>query len=280
MTMLSSPDRIAPRVLVFDSGIGGMGAVQVLRQLSPVLRIDYLADTALFPYGEQEDQFLINRVVSLLSEAEKVLKPDLMVIACNTASTLALTALRENLALPIVGCVPPIRWAGRVSVTRTIGLLATSATVKRPYITRLWHDYASDCQLLVHGGRALADMAEQAFRGETPDPDAIRHELEQLFHQAGGEKIDTIGLGCTHYSFLLPSFQRVSPPHIAWLDPAPAVAQQALRRLGENWSFPLKIDQDAPESRFFITALPQNESALIRQIRWLGYQNCSLFPAF
>ncbi|MDF7674858.1 glutamate racemase [Acetobacteraceae bacterium ESL0709] len=271
--------KLAPRVLVFDSGIGGMGAVQALRQLAPILRIDYLADTALFPYGEQEDQFLTDRIVSLLSAANETLMPDLLVVACNTASTLALTALRDHLSLPIVGCVPPIRWAGRVSVTRTIGLLATSATVRRPYITRLWHDYASDCRLLVHGGRALADMAEQAFRGETPDPAAIRHELDQLFEQKDGETIDTIGLGCTHYSFLLSSFQRVSPPHITWLDPAPAVAQQALRRLGEKWTFPLEVDPAAPEPRFFITAPPPDENRLIQQIRWLGYENCSLFPA-
>ncbi|UMM63305.1 glutamate racemase [Aristophania vespae] len=273
-----TPPRVSPRILVFDSGIGGMGAVQALRHLAPILRIDYLADTALFPYGEQEDEFLTKRIVSLLSSAEKELKPDLLIVACNTASTLALTPLRQTLNLPIVGCVPPIRWAGRVSVSRTIGLLATSATIRRPYISQLWHDYADDCQLLVHGARNLADLAEQAFRGETPDSALVKHELDQLFNQKGGEKIDTIGLGCTHYSFLLPSFQRVAPAHIAWLDPAPAVAQQALRRLKENWSFPLYANKEATAPRFFMTSLPADKDRLTEQVRWLGYNSCELFP--
>ncbi|MFT8887090.1 MAG: glutamate racemase, partial [Acetobacter papayae] len=95
-------------VLAFDSGIGGLGIVRALRAHAPAARVDYLADTAVFPYGEQEDQFLVNRIVTLIGEAITRHRPQVVVIACNTASTLALSALRAAYpATPFVGCVPP-----------------------------------------------------------------------------------------------------------------------------------------------------------------------------
>lgn len=269
----------SPRILVFDSGIGGLGVVQALRSLAPSLTIDYLADTALFPYGEQQDDVLQKRVVGLISQACDTLKPALVIIACNTASTLALSILRERLTLPIVGCVPPIRWAGRVSSTRTIGLLATSATARRPYLKRLHEDFAADCQLLVHGSRHLANMAERAFRGEPLDPTEVQQELACLFQQSSGNSIDTVGLGCTHYTFLMPYFQRLGPAGIMWLDPAPAVAQQALRRLEDTTEATPVSDPSAPSDRFFLTAPPPEGQNLASHIAWLGFINgWEIFP--
>lgn len=261
----------SPRALVFDSGIGGLGVVQALRTLAPSLTIDYLADTALFPYGEQPDDVLKKRITELIGQACAILHPTIVIIACNTASTLALSALRETLALPIVGCVPPIRWAGRVSTTRVIGLLATSATARRPYLTQLHKDFAADCTLLVHGSRNLAEMAEQAFRGEQLSSENIHAELEQLFQQDQGQHIDTIGLGCTHYTFLMPYFQRLGKADIMWLDPAPAVAQQALRLLGNYVETPTAPSLTAPADRFFFTAIPAEHENLNKHLRWLGF---------
>lgn len=275
---LSSVTR-SPRLLVFDSGIGGMGFVQAIKLLSPALRIDYLADTALFPYGEQPDDLLTERIIALLTMACAHFRPALLVIACNTASTLALSALRGMLDVPIVGCVPPIRWAGRVSKTRVIGLLATSATARRPYIQALHQEFAADCRLITHGARGLADLAEKAFRGEILPPKAVEHELEQLFNQAGGREIDTIGLGCTHYTFLMPAFQRyITPserPNIMWLDPAPAVAQQALRCL-DTLKRPLMATPDAQPNRLFFTRTPEEDP--IRFVEWLGFTDWDVFP--
>lgn len=268
----------SPRVLVFDSGIGGMGVVQALRTLSPSLKIDYLADTALFPYGEQPDNLLITRIVTLLREAHRVLSPDLLIIACNTASTLALPAVREALPLPVVGCVPPIRWAGRVSTSRTIGLLATSATARRPYLYDLHQRFAADCRLIVHGSMNLAQLAEKAFRGEELSIESVAYELQQLFQQPGGEHIDTIGLGCTHYTFLMPLLRQLETTTITWLDPAPAVAQQALTRLSEHRNQPWKTHDTNAEQRCFVTALPTDGERLAHRIRTLGFSGCSLFP--
>lgn len=263
------------RSLVFDSGIGGMGVVQALRDLLPTLPIDYLADTALFPYGEQPDDLLTSRIVSLLVAACERLQPDILVIACNTASTIALPALRERLSIPIVGCVPPIRWAGRVSKSRVIGLLSTSATARRPYIIQLHRDFAPDCRLITHGARRLADLAERAFLGEIIADADIQYELDCLFRQPHGDEIDTVGLGCTHYTFLMDAFERLSPPDVTWLDPAPAVARQVRTVL-----------QNAPElsgtfqcGRFLMTRAPHEAARLGRAAERLGFSQWEIFAA-
>ncbi|GBR69473.1 glutamate racemase [Gluconobacter kanchanaburiensis] len=261
------------RGLVFDSGIGGMGVVQALRDLLPALHIDYLADTALFPYGEQPDDALTSRIVSLLSEACDRLKPDVLVIACNTASTIALPALRQKLSIPVVGCVPPIRWAGRVSTSRVIGLLSTSATARRPYILQLHEDFASDCRLVTHGARRLADLAERAFLGENiPDAD-IRHELDCLFSQPYGDEIDTVGLGCTHYTFLMDAFERLSPAAITWLDPAPAVARQ-IRTVLQTADWPARTPHSG---RLLVTSAPPEAQKLLTAAERLGFAEWELF---
>lgn len=266
-----------PHILVFDSGIGGMGVVQALRNLEPSIHIDYLADTALFPYGEQSDHLLTKRILTLLQAAYQELSPDLIIIACNTASTLALSAIRDALNIPIVGCVPPIRWAGRVSVTRTIGLLATSATAHRPYLADLHQKFATDCHLIVHGSAHLAQIAEQAFHGQQLSTEDVKEEITQLLSQTNGEKIDTIGLGCTHYTFLMPILQRIGPPHVMWLDPAPAVAQQTLRRLSEQFNLLDKPPRPVSQQYCLVTSPPHDVLNLKRSTEWLGFTHWSLF---
>ena len=221
------------RLLAFDSGIGGLSVMRELRTLLPDMPIDYLADNAVFPYGELPDAALIERVCVLIEAALARLRPDAVVIACNTASTVALAELRRRFRVPFIGCVPPIKWASEVSVTRTIGLLATSATVRRPYLRDLQSRFAPDCTLVAHGARGLADIAEAAFRHRAIDRDAVGLEVGRLFEQPGGERIDVVGIGCTHYSFLLDTLRELSPADITWLDPAAAVARRAKSVLEE-----------------------------------------------
>lgn len=192
------------------------------------MEIDYLADNQVFPYGELPDDILLHRLRAVIGTAIELLRPDAVVVACNTASTIGLSALRSWFDLPFVGCVPPIKWAGEISRTRVVGLLATAATVRRPYLRALRERFAPDCTLLAHGARGLADLAEAAFRGHVPDGPALRREVAALFEQDGGERIDAVGIGCTHYSFLMDALVRASPRPVRWLDPAGAVARQAL----------------------------------------------------
>lgn len=256
------------RILAFDSGIGGLGIVARIRDLLPGITVDYLADTAVFPYGEQADGPLRQRIVRLLGQAIARLRPDVVVVACNTASTLALDSLRATYDVPFVGCVPPIKWAADHTRTGTIGLLATRATVRRPYLQDLHARFAPRCTLLAHGARGLADMAERAFRGLPPDRTQLAIELDGLFGQPGGAAIDVVGIGCTHYTFLLDALRESGPAGVTWLDPAPAVARQAARVLTEQAP---AIPCATGGERVCFTALPPDFPALLPGLGWLGY---------
>jgi glutamate racemase len=211
--------------LVFDSGIGGLGVVAQLRALAPRRPLIYLADNGFFPYGEKSDETLVPRIVALLGRAIETLRPQALVVACNTASTIALPALRAAYTLPIIGCVPPIKPAAAASVSKRIGVLATAATVRRPYLSDLVNRFAPDCTVLSLGTPTLAALAEQKFRGATVD---VAPAIAPLFAQEGGTHIDAIALGCTHYSFLVPEFSALYPD-ISWFDPALPVARQTLK---------------------------------------------------
>lgn len=267
---------MAYRILAFDSGIGGLGVVQSLRQqlsrngIEAI--IDYLADNAVFPYGEQPDDRLIQRIVTIIGQAIHKLQPDLIVIACNTASTIALDTLRKTYPfIPFVGCVPPIRWAARLSKTRYIGLLATRATIRRPYLQDLQKQYAADCKLIAYGSPNLARIAEQFYRGETTDLKAIAIELAALFHIPESEHIDTICLGCTHYTFIMDALKNLSSSNIQWLDPAPAVAKHAIDLLQQDIIPQRAIEGHGNRNRFFFTAPPIEDNNLLKQINKLDY---------
>lgn len=212
-------------VLVFDSGIGGLGVVAALNEIAPGLPLTYLADNALFPYGEKSDDFLLDHLIHLLGNTIERVKPEAVVIACNTASTIALPALREAFSIPFIGCVPPIKPASEASQMRCIGLLATAATVRRPYLNGLIQRFAPDCTVLSLGTPTLAALAEQKFRGAQVD---VAEAVAPLFAQPGSENIDAIALGCTHYTFLLPEFLALRKD-LTWHDPALPVAKQTLR---------------------------------------------------
>ncbi len=261
-------------LLAFDSGIGGYGIVGTLRARLPGARITMLADNAFYPYGEVADAALVARIEQVIAQAIDRFAPDAVVIACNTASTIALGRLRERFELPFIGCVPPVKWAASISRTRHIGLLATAATVRRPYVVDLARRFAPDCRLIVHGARGLANLAEAAFRGQPVDHGAIRQELGLLLGQEGGEAIDTVCIGCTHYSFLLDALRDASPAGIAWLDPAEAVARRTEAVLA---GLSLRDEAGAGGDALF-TAPPADAERLRPALRRFGYDGFALFP--
>ena len=211
--------------LVFDSGIGGLGVVAQLRDQAPERPLIYLADNGFFPYGEKPDDILLARILDVIGRTITHLRPQALVVACNTASTIALPALRAAFSLPIIGCVPPIKPAAAASVSKTIGVLATAATVRRPYLNDLIARFAPGCTVLSLGTPSLAELAERKFRGAAVD---VAPAIAPLFAQPGGAAIDAIALGCTHYTFLLPEFLALHPD-IAWFDPALPVARRTLQ---------------------------------------------------
>src|SRR5918993_3384647 len=147
-------------LMIFDSGIGGLSVLRPLARLLPTAPILYVADSAGYPYGTKSAAEIEARVPAMLGRLVERFDPQLIVIACNTASTIALDTVRVALDLPIVGTVPAIKPAAERSKTRVIGVLGTEATVRQPYVDRLAAEYAGDCLVLRHGSADLVGLAE------------------------------------------------------------------------------------------------------------------------
>ncbi|MFO1369216.1 MAG: glutamate racemase [Marinagarivorans sp.] len=213
-------------ILVFDSGLGGLSVAREIIAAAPHACISYLADTAFFPYGTKSDEQLISRIESLLEKAILSLAPDIVVIACNTASTLALSHLRARFNLPFVGVVPAIKPAASLSRSKTFGLLATPATVSRAYTAQLIADFAADCTVVRFGSHNLVTLAEASLCGLAPSAAALERELAGLLAQPGAEAIDTVVLACTHFPLLLEGLKSAAPHIRHWVDSGAAVARQ------------------------------------------------------
>ena len=262
------------RLLVFDSGIGGLGVVQEARRLLPDAGITYLADNQGFPYGAKSDDVLIARIEALIGAALDHVSPDVVVIACNTASTIALAPLRRRFSVPFVGCVPAVKPAAASSRNRAVGLLATPATIGRAYVRELIEKFAADCRVYSHGATDLADLAERRFLGYAVTLDDVRAELAGLFMQDREAQIDTVILGCTHYRFLLPELRAVAPAHIAWIDPAEAVARQAgvvLRQIARA--------STALTDEALFTGAPADKFLMEERLRYFGFSELQIFSS-
>jgi glutamate racemase len=241
-------------ILVFDSGLGGLTVYRQIAAARPDADFVYVADDAAFPYGDLKETALVGRVVDLIGEHITAHGPDLIVIACNTASTIALPDLRKTFALPFVGTVPAIKPACAASVTKRVSVLGTEATVKREYTRALIRDYAQDCEVTLVGSRLLAAFAEAELAGAPVEDAAIRAEIAPGFRD-DGNRTDTIVLACTHYPLLIDRLRRLSPWPVNFLDPAPAIARRVVELLG-----PTPSGMDAGETRTIFTSgrTPEN----------------------
>jgi glutamate racemase len=212
-------------VLVFDSGIGGLTVLREVARQRPDLRLIYAADDAAFPYGRLDDAALVARVVAVIDGLVEQFDPALTVIACNTASTLALPALRERFPIPFVGTVPAIKPACERSKTKRISVLATPGTVKRDYTQGLIREFGDGCEVTLAGSERLAGFAEAALRGESIPDDSIAAEISPCFMD-GKARTDTIVLACTHYPLILDRLEKLAPWPVDWIDPAAAIARR------------------------------------------------------
>ncbi|WP_369857563.1 glutamate racemase [Candidatus Thalassolituus haligoni] len=220
-------------ILVFDSGVGGLSIVREIHQLRPDLTVHYLMDTAAFPYGTHEDLALTRRIVCLCQQAVRALPVKLLVIACNTASTLALDSLRQVLDIPVVGVVPAIKTAAEQSANGVIGLLATPATIGRSYTDQLVKDFAGHCEVRRLGSRPLVEWAETLIRS----PDSIHDVMAERIRQHLSPWVEQspcpshIVLGCTHFPLLRP-YLTLLWPSINWVDSGAAIARRVNHLLG------------------------------------------------
>lgn len=219
-------------ILVFDSGVGGLSVLHPIRRLLPQARFVYAADNAGFPYGTKSEAEIAARVPALLGRLVERFRPRLVVIACNTASTIALATVRAALDVPVVGTVPAIKPAAALSVTRVIGVLGTDATVRQPYLDHLVAEFAGDCIVLRHGSAALVEIAEAALQGHVPDPIAVGQAVAPL----RDARMDVAVLACTHFPLLADAL-RDALPNVAFVHGADGIARRvATLTVGQSWS--------------------------------------------
>jgi glutamate racemase len=221
-----------PTILVFDSGLGGLTVFSEVLKARPDARFVYAADDAGFPYGRLSEPVLVARVLAVMERLIGLYDPELVVIACNTASTLVLPHLRERFSVPFIGTVPAIKPAARATRTGYVTVLATPATVARDYTRDLIETYAGGCKVNLVGSRRFAGFAEAELAGAPVSDEELLAELEPCFVQDGEGRTDVVALACTHYPLLLPRLENLAPWPVTWIDPAPAIAKRLVQLIG------------------------------------------------
>ncbi len=226
-------------ILVFDSGVGGLSVLAEIRRVLPDAPFVYAADNGWHPYGTKTEAEIAARVPALLGRLAERYAPRLVVIACNTAATIALADVRAALDLPVVGTVPAIKPAALASKTRVIGILGTTATVRQPYVDQLVSEFASDCAVLRLGSAELVAIAEAKLRGKAPDQRAINGIMRRLFDQSQGGDIDQLVLACTHFPLLGQEIAAACPETVSLVDSGKGIARRtAFLMDGQRWAKP------------------------------------------
>lgn len=219
-------DMMKPTVLVFDSGVGGLSVYQEIRQQLPQLHYIYAFDNQGFPYGEKTEAFIIKRVTDIVDKIQQRHLLSVIVIACNTASTITLPALRDRFDIPVVGVVPAIKPAARITCNGVVGLLATKATVQRHYTHDLIERFANDCTIKMLGSSELVVLAEDKLHGRDVSTVALKEILRPWLSMV--EPPDTVVLGCTHFPLLRQELANVLPEGTHLIDSGAAIARRVV----------------------------------------------------
>lgn len=233
----------APRILVFDSGVGGLSILRDIQRRLPLCELVYASDNEAFPYGIKAEAELIERVNKVLHALLQQSAIDIIVVACNTASTLTLPHIRSQFTQPIVGVVPAIKPAAARSRSKVIGLLATPGTVARPYTQELIEQFAQDCTVIRLGSSELVEMAEQKLGGQAPSLARLRAILAPMLEHPQAPQMDTLVLACTHFPLLIEELRQALPAHLDFIDSAEAIARRVEFLLVEQFGIAPEIVQ-------------------------------------
>jgi len=213
------------RIGLFDSGLGGLSVLRDLRQHMPRAHLLYIADSGNAPYGERDDAFIAGRALAisefLLSQGAQVI-----VVACNTATAMAVHTLRQRWPqVPIVGVEPGVKPAVALSANKRIGVLATPGTLASDKFKRLIEMHGQDALIVL---QPCPGLAKEIEAGHLDSP-ALRALVETFSQPLREAQVDTVVLGCTHYPFVAPLFQQALGPKVRIIDTAQAVARQTQR---------------------------------------------------
>ena len=249
-----------PKVLIFDSGVGGLSVYREIEMRLPQLSYTYLFDNAAYPYGELDQQVLLQRVERLITGLVEQEGFDIVVIACNTASTIVLPTLRSKLSIPVVGVVPAIKPASSIA-NKAVGLIATPATITRQYTHDLIRSFSADKNVELLGSTRLVDMAEEKLRGRAIDLQELQNILSPLISH-----IDVAVLGCTHFPLIRDEIQQVLGKDVLLVDSGEAIARRVKTLLGIEAGV-----CSENKHTIYSSAPPWEESALNERLEQLGF---------
>ncbi|WOX05738.1 glutamate racemase [Microbulbifer pacificus] len=250
----------APSALIFDSGVGAISIAREVRRQIPGLTLHFGIDNGFYPYGTKSEDVLRPRIVDIASSMMAACGADILVVGCNTASTLALPQLREVLPQPVVGVVPAIKPAAAASATGTIALIATEGTVNRRYTRELIEQFAHGIQVINVPAPELVSLAEAKLRGETVTSADLVPVIERIFSVPNGNLVDTAVLACTHFPLLKEELAKAAPRPVNWLDSGDAIARRVRWLLDE-----LKLElPKAPGTSLLLTSSDDNREQIER----------------
>lgn len=212
-----------PRILFFDSGIGGLSIYHEVIARFPQYQYSYCLDNAAFPYSEKTESFIVARVRAICQAIAKIQTLDAIVIACNTASTACLPQLFDDFSLPIIGTFPAIQQAATLSETKRLALIATKGTIQRQAVADLISHFASHCQVEKFGSTLLVEMAENKLQGQQVNLSELEEHLAPL---KAITDLDCVMLGCTHFPFLQTELSHVLPQVKHFVHPGKAIAEK------------------------------------------------------
>lgn len=253
-----------PTILVFDSGVGGLTVYQEIKNVLPNCNYIYCSDNAFFPYSEKNEDIIIQRVLAVCGHLNSLHTIDVIVIACNTASTIVLPSLREKFSdIAIVGTVPAIKPAAVISHNKCIGLLATKGTVNRAYTHDLIQSYANNCEVLLLGSTELVEIAEDKLHGKTVDLEIIRKIVSPWCNKT---ELDTVVLGCTHFPLLVDELMQCLPQVRNFIDSGEAIAKRVKTLLGEY------VDKHPTYCYFYLSKKIEEQNIFQQTLNKIGFE--------
>lgn len=249
---------------IFDSGIGGLSVFKEIIKLLPSENYIYYSDNAHCPYGNKSNEYIIDRaryITTLLIEKGA----EIIVIACNTATSAAIKTLREEFDLPFVGMEPAVKPASFATKTGVVGVLATEGTLKGEKYHHSCDEYAKGVKIVEHIGEGFVELVEKGILTGDIAEDCIRKSIDPII----GEGADIIVLGCTHYPFLKEAITKLAGDKIQIIDPSPAVARRVLELRNQNKT-DIKNNIEASTSLNIILLSSGDDSSLKRCFKSLA----------
>jgi len=259
-------------IAVFDSGVGGLSIYQEIKQHCADTDIIYIADNAAYPYGTKSEIQLVQRVDTVIQQLVAQFEITILIIACNSASTLVLPPLRQRYQFPIVGVVPAIKPAAQMSTSKKIGLLATCGTINRSYTDDLIQQFAHDCEVVRIGSTELVELAERKLRGES----LSQAHFLPIVHPFLSASVDTVVLACTHFPLLKEELCHAAPNIQHWVDSGYAIAQRVKSLLPIHFNQRDSAEEAVHHAVF--TANTDTVSALRPVLSQFGFQHIHFLP--